>query len=307
MTFNAPEAFKLLSGQELNVTENVPLAKYNTYKTGGSARIMVRPACKNELARALKLINAHNWPYFLLGRGSNVLISDEGLNGIVICTKLFKGITCSKADCTVYANAGETLASVIKESGKVPLAGLEKLGGIPGSVGGSLIMNSGAYGVEIGDNVIYVDGINLDGSEFRLSKDECGFRYRHADGLNGKIVTGALFRLDPGSYDTFLESQAWAVANDRARKQPLHLPSCGSVFKNPPGQFSGEIIEKAGLKGYTIGEAQISEKHANFFLNLKKAKSNDLYKLIRHAQKVVKAKLGIELEPEVILIGKFYD
>lgn len=308
MTFNAAEAYDLLSAIDgLAVTENAPLAKYNTYKIGGCARILVRPKNIEQLSAVIQLVNGRNWPYYLLGRGSNVLISDEGLNAVVICLKLFKGIECKKSQNMLYAAAGETLQAVIREAGLVPLAGLEKLGGIPGSIGGSLMMNAGAYGTEIGDCVVYVDGLNPDGSTFRLTKDECGFEYRDAKGLHGKIVTGALFLLDPGSYDSFLESQAAAVANSRARKQPLHLPSCGSVFKNPEGMFAGEIIEKAGLKNYTIGNAQISEKHANFFLNLDKCKAQDIYDLIRHTQKVVKEKFGIELQPEVKILGDFRD
>lgn len=308
MTFDVQEAYDLLSAiEDLAVTQDAPLAKYNTYKNGGSARILIRPKTKEQLTQAVKLIYTHKWPYYLLGRGSNVLISDYGLDAIVICMKLFKGITCNKIDSTVYAMAGEVLATVIRVAGYVPLSGLEKLGGIPGSVGGSLIMNAGAYGTEICDTLIYVDGLNPDGSEFRMMKGECGFVYRNAPHLRDKIVTGALFKLDPGSYDRFLESQAAAVANSRARKQPLHLPSCGSVFKNPEGMVAGRLIDQAGLKNCTIGEAQISEKHANFILNMHKAKSNDIYRLLRHAQKTVKEKFGVELEPEVKLLGRFDD
>lgn len=308
MTFETQKAYELLSAiEDLAVSKETPLTKYNTYKSGGSARILVRPRTKAQLQQIIALVHAHNWPYYLLGRGSNVLISDYGLDAVVICMKLFKGIHCHKSQNTVYAMAGEILATVIREAAKIPLAGLEKLGGIPGSIGGSLIMNAGAYGVEIGDSVIYVEGLNPDGSEFRLTKAECGFTYRNALALRDKIVTGALFQLDPGSYDRFLESQAAAVANSRARKQPLHLPSCGSVFKNPPGMFAGELIEKAGLKNRTVGEAQISVKHANFILNLSKAKSNDIYRLLRLAQQTVRAKFGVELEPEVKLLGRFDD
>lgn len=308
MTFDVQEAYDLLSAiEDLAVTQNAPLTKYNTYKSGGPARILIRPKTKEQLTQAIKLIYAHKWPYYLLGRGSNVLISDYGLDAVVICMKLFKGITCNKNDSTVYAMAGEVLATVIRVAGYVPLSGLEKLGGIPGSVGGSLIMNAGAYGTEICDTLVYVDGLNPDGSEFRMMKDECGFVYRNAPHLRDKIVTGALFKLDPGSYDRFLESQGAAVANSRARKQPLHLPSCGSVFKNPEGMVAGRLIDQAGLKNCTIGEAQISEKHANFILNMHKAKSNDIYRLLCHAQKVVKEKFGVDLEPEVKLLGRFDD
>lgn len=308
MTFETQKAYELLSAiEDLAVSKDAPLTKYNTYKSGGAARILVRPKTKAQLQQIIALVHAHKWPYYLLGRGSNVLISDYGLDAVVICMKLFKGIHCHKSQNTVYAMAGEVLATVIRETGKVPLAGLEKLGGIPGSVGGSLIMNAGAYGVEIGDSVIYVEGFNSDGSEFRLAKEECGFTYRNASALRDKIVTGALFQLDPGSYDRFLESQSSAVANSRARKQPLHLPSCGSVFKNPPDMFAGELIEKAGLKNKTIGEAQISAKHANFILNLSKAKSNDIYRLLRLAQQTVREKFGVDLEPEVKLLGRFDD
>lgn len=308
MTFETQNAYELLSAiEDLAVSKDAPLTKYNTYKSGGSARVLVRPKTKEQLGQIIALIHAYKWPYYLLGRGSNVLISDYGLDAVVICMKLFKGIHCHKSQNTVYAMAGEILATVIRESGKIPLAGLEKLGGIPGSIGGSLIMNAGAYGVEIGDSVIYVEGFNADGSEFRLAKEDCDFTYRNASALRDKIVTGALFQLDPGSYDRFLESQAAAVANSRARKQPLHLPSCGSVFKNPPGMFAGELIEKAGLKNKTVGEAQISVKHANFILNLSKAKSNDIYRLLRLAQQTVREKFGVELEPEVKLLGRFDD
>lgn len=306
MTFDAQKAFDLLSAVPgLTVTENAPLAKYNTYRTGGPARILVRPRTKEELMGVVKLIHDHSWPYYLLGKGSNVLISDEGLDGIVICLKLFKGIEIKKMQSTLYAYAGENMATVIKAAREVPLAGLEKLGGIPGSIGGSMIMNAGAYGAEIGDCVVYVDCLNPDGSEVRIMKEDCGFVYRDAPGLRGKLVVGALFLMDPSSYEAFLEGQADAVANLRARKQPLHYPSCGSVFKNPEGMYAGEIIDKCGLKGTTIGNAQISEMHANFFVNLYKCKSQDIYELMLYTQKFVRENRGIELEPEVKLLGSF--
>lgn len=304
MSFDTDKACELLGAVgDLTAAKDASLQKLNTYKVGGNAKILLKPKTKAALAQALKIIHDNDWPFVILGKGSNVLIADEGLDAVVICLTMLKKVTVDAQNGAVYAEAGLALADLLHAAAKGGVAGLEKLGGIPGSVGGALIMNAGAYSVEIGQRVVYIDGLNPDGSEFRLGKNDVGFGYRKSPGLMGKIVTGAAFQLDPGSYDTFLISQANAVSIQRVQKQPLHLPSCGCVFKNPEGGYAAELIEKAGLKSYTVGEAQVSEIHANFIVNLKHAQAADIYKVLRYVQKTVKEQFDVELEIEVKILG----
>jgi len=280
-----------------------PLAPYTSYRIGGPTPLMVFPDSETEIADILNIVHTADQPLLVVGKGSNLLISDHGFEGVT----LYLGDNLSGwwfENDHAYAMAGTTLLDFVKACCDKGLAGLEKLAGIPGAVGGALKMNAGAFGQEIGTVTASVHGCYPDGSPFIAQGPQIGFGYRWAPGLEDIILTRGCFKLPSGNKKDLEKEMADTLAQ-RATKQPLSCPSCGSVFKRPEGHFAGALIEKAGLKGRKMGGAMVSPKHAGFIINTGTASAADIYALIRLIEKTVKDEFGVELEREVKVIGRF--
>lgn len=282
------------------IDKNVSLKKYCSYQTGGKAEFFSCPTDLFDLKVLLKFANDNKIPVTLIGTGNNILISDKGVKGLVISTRCMNDEVQIENDL-VYSGAGVKLDYLIKQCIEAGLGGLEAMSGIPGSVGGAVMMNAGAFDTEIKDVAITVEMCGYDGTVSSVPAEEAGFGYRKAENLNG-IVTGVGFKLELSDKEE-LKKKRKEILERRAEKQPLEYPSCGSVFKRPEGNYAGTLIEQCGLKGYKIGGAQISEKHANFIVNTGKAKSKDIYDLINHVQETVLKETGVKLEREVRFIG----
>jgi UDP-N-acetylmuramate dehydrogenase len=277
------------------IRENEPLSKHTSYKTGGLARVYIEPYTTEELLEAFKIIDKDN--FFILGRGSNVLFSDDFYDGTILSLRklnLYSFISGKK----LFAGAGCKLDSIVEFSISNDLGGIEELSGIPGSVGGAVFMNAGAFDVEMKDVVEYIIVVDYYGNLQRLDNKDIKFSYR-CSGLGNKIVAEVVLHLNKGAD----EAKRDAILGKRADRQPLDYPSCGSVFKRPKGGFAGSLIEQCGLKGFRIGGAEISRKHANFIVNTGNATSTDIYSIICHVKEVVYQNTGILLEEEVKLVN----
>lgn len=280
------------------------LAPYTTFGTGGNAAIMAFPNDEAEVIKCLKFAKERGIPYFIMGKGSNLLVSDSGYDGIVI--KIAENFSGIKIDGSkVCAGAGIALSVLCKETVSNGLSGLEFAAGIPGTLGGAITMNAGAYDGEIKDFVHRVRAINQDLTVAEIEVKDMGFSYRTSAVIEKQLVVlSATLRLGPGNKMESEEKIA-LFANARREKQPLDSRSAGSTFKRPPGNFAGALIESCGLKGYSIGGAEVSKKHAGFIINKGNATSSDIYKLILHVQKAVAKQTGVCLETEVKLLGEF--
>ena len=286
-----------------DVSLNVPLAPLTSFKIGGSAELFVRPNNLMELINTLEILKKNDVPYFLLGAGSNLLIKDGGMCGAVVCLGDGFDYAHAKNDY-ILAGAAVSLAKLSAEAKNAEMTGVEFASGIPGSLGGAIYMNAGAYGGEMKDVITEVTYIDDDGRVKTLPGSECEFGYRTSIFTKGnKIIISAKLTLNKGNKDEIVATMRDLNAR-RKEKQPLEYPSAGSTFKRPEGHFAGTLIEEAGLKGYTIGGAQVSEKHAGFVINADNATAQDVIDLIAHVQKVVKEKSGVDLEPEVKIIGE---
>lgn len=285
-----------------NVSKNKPLKNHTYTRLGGNADYFVTPETYEQVQDVVKFANKENVPFTLLGNGSNLIIKDGGIRGIV----MYLGkLSIIKVDETkIIAQSGALIADVSKKALESKLTGLEFACGIPGSVGGALFMNAGAYGGEIKDVLHQAKVIDRHGEIQTLAANDLEMAYRTSNiPANGYIVLEAEFGLEHGEY-----SEIKAVMDDltfkRESKQPLEYPTCGSVFKRPPGYFAGKLIQDSGLQGTQIGGAEVSLKHAGFIINKENASANEYIALIEHVQKVVKEKYGVELEREVRIIGE---
>lgn len=294
-----------------------PLADYTTLKVGGPAWAVVLPESREAYAAMVALLSAEKIPWWILGRGSNVLVPDEGLAGVVlIMGRRFAGISgprplapqvsadgARKTDLfEVEVEAGCSLARLLRWAVEHELSGLEFTAGIPGSVGGAVWMNAGAWGREMADCVSQLTVMDDRGICREWRGRDVGFTYRGAPALAEKIVLAAVFQLVK-SEKALIEDACQAIIHRRLAKQPLHSASAGSFFKNPASQPAGRLIEQAGLKGMRIGGAMISDKHANFLINTGGASAAEIYELMRLVQTRVYDLTGIMLEPEVALLG----
>ena len=277
-----------------------PLDKRTTYRIGGPAKLLVCPRDIDDLCRLHDLINEHGVPKFVLGGGANVLISDKGVAGVVVHLSHFDELVF-EGSC-VRAGAGLILDELIVACLRRGLAGLERLSGIPGTVGGALRMNAGAFDSEISDHLVLAEMLDYQGRFRRLEKPQVGFDYRKAPTLKESYILGARFDLPSGDKEQLFIIRQEILAK-RREKQPWQYPSAGSVFKRPPGRYAGKLIEDAGLKGKTLGRAQISAKHAGIIVNLGGAKASDVLGLIRMAQHEVRRQFNVELELEQELVG----
>jgi len=281
------------------VKENVAMKDYTTFKTGGNCELLISPTSTDALGEIVKECNKKNIPYTVLGNGSNVLVSDDGLNGIVIY--IAEGLSDIKLlnDTTIYCEAGVKLGTLCNFALDNSLSGLEFAFGIPGSVGGAIFMNATAYGGEMKDVVTKVYHIDKDGNEGCLIGDNLSFSYRKsAYEENGYIITGVELSLQKGN-KTEIKEKMTDLLGRRKDKQPLEYPSAGSTFKRPAVGFAGAFIEECGLKGKQIGGAMVSEKHAGFIINYDNASSDDILKLMDYVKETVEKEKGVTLTPEV--------
>lgn len=280
-----------------------PMKNYTTIKTGGLADIIVMPQSITEIQSVIKICKENDVPYFVMGKGSNLLVSDKGMRCVVV--KLgdkFAKITIDGND--VIAQAGVSLSELSEKIMEKSLKGFEFAGGIPGTLGGATTMNAGAYGGEMKDIIKSVKVLNTEGEIINLSSEELEFGYRTSMiQVKNYIVLEVKMEFEKGSYEEIAKTTK-DLMETRKAKQPLHLPSCGSVFKRPAGHFAGKLIEDSGLKGKKIGGAKVSKLHCGFIVNVDNATTNDVLDLIELIQKTVKSKFGIQLETEVKIIGE---
>ena len=285
-----------LETTNFEIKENVSFKTLTTYKTGGICKYLVSPKNVESLIELIKILKNSNINYKVLGNGSNVLVSDDTFNGVVI--KLDKLNDLEFNGTTVTVGAGHSLISLSLTCSNKGLSGLEWASGIPGTVGGAVYMNAGAYLKSVSDSLIEIKALDNELNVVTIKKEKLGFGYRKSNLMDNKfIVLSASFMLEDGEKDEILK-----VIKDRKERrmssQPLEYPSAGSVFRNPEGDYAGRLVEECGLKGKTIGGAQISEKHANFVINKDNATSNDIKELIELAKSEVYKKFNIELKVE---------
>lgn len=282
----------------LTFRRDFPLSSLSSFRIGGNASYVIYPSTPDELASLSALCHSISIPNIVIGNGSNLLFSDSGYEGAVIVTTQIKDIKIDGNTVKVGCGASLThLASVVAEAS---LTGLEFAYGIPGTVGGAVYMNAGAYGGEIKDVCVSVKVYDSESDEiYDVKAEDCGFGYRESVFQDGKkIILGAKLTLSKGEKADITDKMN-CLMQQRIDKQPLNYPSAGSTFKRYPGYFSGKLIEEAGLKGYTVGGAQVSEKHAGFVINIGNATAQDVLALIDHIRKVIKDNVGIELQTEV--------
>lgn len=284
----------------------VSLAQYTSFRVGGAAEWFTTPRTAEALQVSLDWATTEGLPITFLGAGSNLLISDRGLPGLVVCTRHFRNIQFNDATGQLTAAAGDSLASLAWKAAKRGWQGLEWAVGIPGTVGGAVVMNAGAHGSCTGDILVSTQVLNPNGSFSTLSPEDLDYRYRTSM-LQGsdRLVTQATFQLQPGANPKQVMAATAADLHQRRTTQPYDLPSCGSVFRNPTPHSAGQLIEAAGLKGFQIGNAEVSKRHANFILNRGGATATDILQLIRHVQATVEERWSLPLNPEVKILGEF--
>ena len=284
------------------VAVDEPMSAHTTFRIGGPADYYVEPTFE-EVKELLLFLKKENIPYTLIGNGSNLLVSDEGIEGVVVSFgKEMSEVSCEKE--VVRAKAGILLSRLASFAASKSLSGLEFASGIPGTLGGAITMNAGAYGGEMKDVVQSVTV--LSGDEMKeYSGEEMDFSYRHSRVLDEDlIVLEVTMKLQSGREEEILSSMK-ELNKKRVEKQPLNFPSAGSTFKRPEGYFAAKLIEDAGLKGYTVGGAKVSEKHSGFVINFDHATAKDVCTLMQDVQRIVKEKFDVSLEPEVRMIGRF--
>jgi len=277
------------------------MAKHTSYRIGGPANAYITPRDKDDLSQILQFANQHGIATYFVGSGSNLLVADEGIDGLVITLgKSLKRLEITGA--TVFAESGVMLGKMVKECISRNLSGVESMIGVPGTLGGALVMNAGAFGGEISNYLKHVTVMEMDGQEKQYQPGDISFSYRHSTFPDDEIVISAEFELIQSDKDTVQEKRAVASGGRKAT-QPLKFRSAGSVFKNPKEGAAGYYIDQAGLKGTKVGDAEISPIHANFFVNHGKAKASDVVALIRLARETVHDKFGIMLDLEVKPLG----
>lgn len=282
---------------------NEPMKNHTTFKIGGPADVMIIIENEEELIDAVKICRENEIEFLIMGNGSNLLIRDGGIRGVVI--KINEGFNKIEVDDnTIYCASGALLSAVSKQALKHSLKGFEFASGIPGTIGGAITMNAGAYGGEMKDVVSKVRVLDKNNKIIEYTNKEMNFRYRNSRVWDeGLIVLGVELSLETGDYAT-IEEIMKDLTYKRTSKQPLELPSGGSTFKRPEGYFAGKLIDDAGLRGLRHGGAQISEKHCGFVVNVDNAKCKDVLELISVVQKVIRDKFNVELETEIKLLGE---
>lgn len=291
---------ELLPENQIKINE--PMKNHTSIRIGGPADIMVLPTKTEQISNIIQVCRKNNIPFFVMGNGTNLLVRDEGIRGVVI--KLAQNFN----DALVHKNlmrckAGMPLSIAAKIALENRLSGLEFAHGIPGTIGGAAVMNAGAYDGEMADIVRKVTVIDMDGNIFEMQKSQLEYDYRSCKLQNSdEILLEVELELKPGKYDDIKKKMEDFLLR-RKDKQPLELPSAGSAFKRPPGNYAGALIEKAGLKGYRIGGAMVSDKHSGFIVNVDNATFEDVINLIQYIQRQVKSKFNVELESEIKICG----
>ncbi|MBS1970120.1 MAG: UDP-N-acetylmuramate dehydrogenase [Bdellovibrionales bacterium] len=297
----------------MEIKKNVSLAEYTSWMVGGPAEYFCLPETEADVREALLWAHNNNQPVTLFGGGTNVLISDKGIRGLVMCLRRFSGVESKEVNgrLEITAMAGTAKSELLKVFLKNKLAPALFLAGLPGDVGGGVVMNAGvAEGfvprefVEITD---WVEVLRLKDGQFitqRFTKDQIHWEYRHSKGWQPGVITrvGLSWPMQP---DATILDQVKSANKTRLSKQPLDMPSCGSVFRNPTGHKAAQLIDGCGLKGYTVGGAQVSLKHANFIVNLGEAKAMDMWHIIEHVRSTVKSLKSVELQTEVVRLGEW--
>ncbi|MBB5149869.1 MULTISPECIES: UDP-N-acetylmuramate dehydrogenase [Ureibacillus] len=285
-----------------NIKINESLKKYTMTQLGGNADILVMPETEEEVEAIVQYTYNHQIPLLILGNGSNMIVRDGGVRGIVMNLSKLNQIKIEGTE--VYAQSGALIMDVSKKAAEASLTGLEFACGIPGSVGGAMAMNAGAYGGEINDIIVHSTVLTREGKRLVLSKEELELGYRKSIiAQKNYIVLSSLFRLEKGNKEE-IDAKIADLTYKRQSKQPLEYPSAGSVFKRPPGYFAGKLIQDSGLQGKGVGGAEVSTKHAGFIINKGNATATDYIETIKMVQKVVKEKFGVELELEVKIVGE---
>lgn len=317
------DELKLITAEKLTaivgkdrVLTDEPMSEHTTFKIGGNAKILVQISSEDEIVEIIRLLRDNNVDYYIIGNGSNLLVSDNGYDGVII--ELLDGYSdielldadeleteCSDKDEYVYvkALAGTRMLKLGKFMAEKSLEGFECLGGIPGTVGGAVVMNAGAYGGNISDVLLYARVITKEGNILRLNAEELELGYRTSNiEKNGYIISSVVLKMKKGNSEEIKERIS-DYTQRRTGKQPLEYPSAGSTFKRPEGHFAGQLIDEAGLRGYKSGGAQISVKHAGFVINTGDATAEDVINVITHAQEEVFKRNNIRLETEVKRLG----
>ena len=288
--------------EKIPVLWDEPMKNHTSFKIGGPAAALCAPKNRRQLRELVGFVQREGVDSWYIGNGSNLLVSDEGLNGVaILLDSSFDGEI--EVDGTVLlAPAGKKLSAVCAAACAAGLTGLEFAYGIPGSVGGAVYMNAGAYGGEMKDRLLWVEYLAPTGEIVRLEGEQMGLSYRHSrfmeEGMEGSCIVRAAFGLQRGE-KAAIQSEMDRILNQRRQKQPLEYPSAGSTFKRPQGAFAAQLIDKCGLKGFTVGGAQVSEKHAGFVINTGKATCADVLELTRQVRECVQEKTGYLLELEV--------
>lgn len=288
-----------------NVLKDEPMKLHTTFRVGGPADWFVTPEDEEQVRDVIKLLHRENIPYYVMGNGSNLLVGDKGYRGVVIqlCKKMSQ--IRSMEDGVIYAQAGALLSKIAAEALAQELTGFEFASGIPGTLGGAVMMNAGAYGGEMKHVLKSAMAIDAQGELKVLPVEQMELGYRTSVfSKNGDIVLSAQIQLQPGNVEE-IRSYMEDLKERRVTKQPLEFPSAGSTFKRPEGYFAGQLIQETGLRGFQVGGAQISEKHCGFVINRGDATAADIMSLIEQVADRVEAKFGVRLEPEVKRIGEF--
>lgn len=295
------EAFKRFVPEE-NICLQEIMAEHTTFRIGGVADCLIEIESEAQLGAVQKYLNKVEIPYFILGNGSNLLVSDEGYRGVVL--NIGKKMNLVRVEGErILAQAGATLAQVARAALENGLSGLEFAAGIPGTVGGGVVMNAGAYGGEMSQVVEKVVVLDRDGEHMELDNETMEFGYRKSTIRNSKfIVTEVSFLLKKGN-PTEIRAKMDEFNAARREKQPLEYPSAGSTFKRPEGYFAGKLIMDAGLRGFSVGGAQVSEKHCGFVINKQNATAQDVRDVIASVQECVKDRFSVDLEPEIVFLG----
>ncbi|MBQ9691480.1 MAG: UDP-N-acetylmuramate dehydrogenase [Eggerthellaceae bacterium] len=295
------EALEQLVGSE-NLFIDEPMSKYTTFQIGGPARFLVTPTSFSQVAQVIRACRLAEMSFDVVGAGSDLLIADTGLDGVIILLR--ENLSqISVEDNMIHAQAGALNADVARVAQQAGLTGFEFASGIPGTVGGAAIMNAGAYDGEFKDVCVALFGVDIDGNPRDIKAEEAAWGYRQSMmNETGFTVLEVTLELRPDAPDKIL-ARMEDLRERRESKQPLEMPSAGSTFKRPEGYFAGKLIQDAGLRGFQLGGAQVSDKHTGFVVNANNANAEDVRALIRHVQAVVKEKFGVELEPEVRMWG----
>ena len=278
------------------------MSRHTTFRIGGPASVFVTPKSEKDLVTAIEICRSQDAPYFILGNGSNLLVSDQGYDGVVVhIGSDLRDISVEGTEIT--AKTGAMLSQVAHAALAHGLTGMEFAAGIPGSLGGACMMNAGAYGGEMSQILVGVRALDDKGQIVELAADQLELGYRHSIMMEKQyVVLGARIHLEKGDPEK-IQAQMDDLKEKRIAKQPLEYPSAGSTFKRPEGAFAGKLIMDAGLRGFRIGDAMVSEKHCGFVVNAGKATAEDVCGVISHVQQVVMEKYGKELEPEIRFLG----